>query len=147
MKLNVTMMLYAVSVPVVFMAATCIRAEAQGLYTGLTVNLPYTVSVGKLNLQPGEYQIERMNDLPFLAIYGDHGRTFETLAWISRIPITPSSDSAVVLLRNGDRYTLDSIRVQGEDEGFRVTPAGRQKAYNTEASNYVTLHAKPVRGN
>src|ERR1035441_7078234 len=102
--MNLKMMLYAVSVPVVFMAATCIRADAQGLYSGLTVNLPYTVSVGKVNLQPGEYLIQRMNDSPMLAIYGDHGRTFETLAWISPIQITPSSDSAVVLLHDGDRY-------------------------------------------
>jgi hypothetical protein len=146
MKLNLKMMLYAVSVPVVFMAATCIRADAQGLYSGLTVNLPYTVSVGKLNLQPGEYLIQRRTDSPFLAIYGDHGRKFETLAWFSRIQITPSSDSAVVLLHDGDRYTLDSIRIQGEGEGYSVTPAGRQKADKTEALSHVTLHASLVRG-
>ncbi len=148
MKWNSKQWLYALCVPVVLFAVTCVPASAQSLYDGVVVTLPYTVSVGATTLQPGEYVMRRLEQSPLVVIYGDQDGKYQGLAWFSiDAGFVRATRSEVALLHTGDRYVLDSISIRGESESILFLPARPQHRRAKEralASNYVTLPIRPA---
>jgi hypothetical protein len=122
-------------------------AIAQGpLWDVVTVNMPYSVTIGDKVLQPGEYRIEQMHDTGggsrVLLIYGDNGMKFETSAMtIPCLDINTARDTKVVLHHFGNDYYFDKIWIQGKDYGYEFPLPNSVKAREKEAMAPVTVAA------
>jgi hypothetical protein len=99
------------------------KIQGQGpMYDRVDVSLPYTVTIGNMTLQPGQYVIKQMDsptDNRVLLIYGDNGMKFETTAMtIPALDINTARKTEVMLHHFGNDYYFDKIWIQGKDYGY-----------------------------
>jgi hypothetical protein len=98
-------------------------AQSQPLDDKVTVNMPYTTTIGEKTLPPGDYVIKRMSGLSpnrVLLVYSDEGLKFETSAMT--IPVYDpdvARDTKIILSRVGDDYYYDKVWVQGKSYGYQ----------------------------
>jgi len=99
------------------------RVQAQPLDDRVTVDMPYTTTVGHKTLQPGKYIIQRLSSQSgggrVLLFYSNDGMKFETSSMtIPALDINTARDTKVVLTRVGDDYYYNKIWVQGKQYGY-----------------------------
>jgi hypothetical protein len=119
-------------------------ARAQGpLNDIVTVNLPFTVTIGDRTLQPGDYYIR---ELPgsgksyVLSIYSDDGMKFETsVMTIPTVSLATPDDTKIVLHHYGNDYYFDKIWIQGKNYGYEFPLPNSVKQRELEAMQPVTL--------
>jgi hypothetical protein len=123
-----------------------VAAYAQGpLYDQVSVNLPYTITLGDKTLQPGDYYIRELPNpgkSNVLLIYSDDGMKFETavLTIPTVDPATPE-ETKVVLHHIGDDYYFDKIWIQGKNYGYEFPLPNDVKQREQEAIEPVTVSA------
>jgi len=98
-------------------------SQAQPLDDRVTVDMPYTTTIGHKTLAPGEYVIQRLpsqSGSRVLLIYSDKGMKFETSAMtIPVLDINVARDTKIVLDKIGDDYYYDKVWVQGKSYGYQ----------------------------
>ena len=119
-------------------------ARAQGpLNDVVTLNLPYTVTVGDRTLQPGDYYIRELPSTSksyVLLIYSDNGMKFETSAMaIPTLDLATPDDTKVVLHHFGNDYYFDKIWIQGKNYGYEFPLPANVKQRELEAMETVTI--------
>jgi hypothetical protein len=131
----------------IFLALSHQVTRAQGpLYDRVTVDLPYTVTVGDHVLQPGSYLIRQV-DSPggasrVLTIHSNNGMEFETSALtIPALDPTTRDDTQVVLHHFGSDYYFDKIWIQGKNYGYEFPLPDSVKARQRERMEPVTVAA------
>jgi hypothetical protein len=144
---------------------TAAAGMAQGpMYDRITVNLPYSVTINKTVLPPGDYEI-RQDSSPtnnrILRFFSDKGMKFETTAMaIPALDNKTPEETSLMLEKYGSDYFLNKIWVQGKNYGYEfpipddvksrerernaTTVAARYEPSTTEAS--VTPQPAPVAG-
>src|SRR5712691_1809276 len=88
------------------MSITSGKMQGQTMYDRITVNLPYSVSVGDRTLPPGDYVIQQLRDIGggsrVLLFYSDKGMKFETSAMsIPVVDPNTARDTKLILDRDG----------------------------------------------
>ncbi len=120
-------------------------AKAQGpINDTVTVNLPYTVTLGDKTLQPGDYYIRELPSTSksyVLLIYSDNGAKFETSAiTIPTVdPIATPDSTKLVLHHYGNDYYFDKIWIEGKNYGYEFPLPSNVKQRELEAMQSVTL--------
>jgi len=99
------------------------RVQAQPLDDRVTVDMPYTTTVGHKTLQPGKYIIQRLSSQSgggrVLLFYSNDGMKFETSSMtIPALDPNTARDTKIVLTRVGDDYYYNKIWVQGKQYGY-----------------------------
>ena len=122
------------------------KIQGQGpMYDRVDVDLPYTVTIGNLALQPGKYVIKQMDspsDNRVLLIYGDNGMKFETTAMtIPALDINTARKTEVVLHHFGSDYYFDKIWIQGKDYGYEFPLPNSLKERQKEQMQPVSVAA------
>jgi hypothetical protein len=136
----------AVTTVALGLAAWCTIStiHAQPLFDRVNVNLPYTVTIGKHTLQPGEYTIQQLptmsGDSRTLLIYSNNGMKFETSAMsIPALDPNTARSTKVILHHFGDDYYMDKIWVQGKDYGYEFPLPDNVKSREKERNESVTV--------
>jgi hypothetical protein len=99
------------------------NAKSQPMDDKVTVTMPYTTTIGKKTLPPGDYVIRRMPNQGgsrVLLVYSDDGMKFETSAMT--IPVLDPNvarDTKIILSKVGDDYYYDKVWVQGKSYGYQ----------------------------
>jgi hypothetical protein len=137
------------------LAAWITPAIAQGpLWDVVKVNMPYTVTIGDKQLQPGDYTIQQFHDTGggsrILLIYSDNGMKFETSAMtIPALDPNTARETKVMLHHFGNDYYFDKIWIQGKDYGYEFPLPNSVKSRQREAmapvavaANYSTMPAQ-----
>ncbi|HWB85384.1 MAG TPA: hypothetical protein VG675_14675 [Bryobacteraceae bacterium] len=112
------------------LSTLAVPAKAQGpLYDKVTVDLPYSVTVGNQTLQPGHYVIRELPSASksyVLLIYGDNGMKFKTSAMtIPTLDQKTPENTEVILHHFGPEYYFDKIWIQGKNYGYEFPlPSG-----------------------
>ena len=148
MKVNLRMLLSAVSVSAVLLAVAGVPSSAQNLSDGVVVNLPYVVTVGTADLQPGEYLLKYVDTLRMLNVYERGSGKFVMFTWCSpqdSADLEPRTE--VVLLHEADKYAFERVSLAG-GQSYLVRAVGPfEKNGQTLATTRVTIPANPARGN
>jgi hypothetical protein len=133
--MNVNKFAVATSMLALGLIASSVTLRAQ-LYDTVTVNLPYTVTVGNKTLEPGDYKIQELPSSAksnVLMIYSDNGVKFETMAMtIPAVENQAPKDSQVILHHIGPDYYFDKIWIQGKDYGYEFPLPGSVKEREKE---------------
>lgn len=145
MKFNTFLRSASVLVCGVVSFATAVLAQGP-LYDKVTVDLPYSVTIGDKVLQPGNYVIRQQQSKAqsrTLLIYGDNGSKYETsvqanLALMNNTP----KDTKVILHHYGNDYYFDRIWLQGKDYGYEFPVPSSVKARQRELMQPITLAAR-----
>jgi len=122
--------------------------QGQPLFDRVDVTLPYSVTIGKMTLQPGSYKIEQLRSpsgsSQVLLIYGDNGMKFETSALtipaLGKMAETQTS-TRVMLHHFGDDYYFDKVWIQGKDYGYEFPLPDSVKSREKEAMQPVSVAA------
>ena len=148
--MKIRTMLYATAAyGVGFLACVTPQASAQPLYDRITVNMPYTVTVGDKTLTPGPYVLQRQrnDETRILLIYsGEGGMKFETSVRANNaqhgngIDQTPDK-TEIVLHHIGDNYYFDKVWVAGKTFGYDIPLPDRVIAREKELAE-VTVPAE-----
>jgi hypothetical protein len=145
--MKVRIFLLAAGALAIFLALSHPVTRAQGpLYDKVTVDLPYTVTIGEHVLQPGSYIIRQM-DSPggasrVLTFHSDNGMEFETSAMtIPTVDPTTRDDTQVILHHFGNDYYFDKIWIQGKNYGYEFPLPDSVKARERERMEPVTVAA------
>jgi len=116
--------------------------QGQPMDDRITVNLPYSVTVGEKTLPPGDYTIQRLPNnggSRVLLFYSDNGMKYETLALpFAALDINTARETKLVLNHVGDDYYIHKIWVQGKDYGYELPMPKSLKARRTEQMAKVT---------
>jgi len=129
---------------------TAAAGMAQGpMYDRITVNLPYSVTINKTTLPPGDYEIKQdpsPSNNRILRFYSDKGMKFETTAMaIPALDNKTPEKTSLMLDRYGSDYYLNKIWVQGKDYGYEFPipddVKSRQKETSTVAARYESTPA------
>lgn len=127
--------------------AMIMPVKAQGpMYDRVNVDLPYTVTIGNTNLQPGDYTIQQLRSLGgarwVLLIYGNNGMKFETSALtIPTLDTNTPNSTKVILHHFGPDYYFDKIWVQGKNYGYEFPLPANVKEREKERMQPVSLSA------
>jgi hypothetical protein len=125
--------------------------RAQGpMYDRAVINLPYCVTLGDINLPPGEYTIQ---ELPsggkdrVLLIYTDKGETYKTnVLTIPTLNNEIPDQTKLTLHHLGSAYYFDKLWISGKNYGYKfIVPEniqGRQQ--ETTLAMTATYTAPPV---
>jgi hypothetical protein len=119
---------------------------AQGpMYDKITVKLPYSVTINKTVLPPGDYEI-RQDPSPtnnrILRFFSDKGMKFETTAMaIPALDNKTPEQTSLTLDKYGSDYYLNKIWVQGKDYGYEFPIPDSVKSREKER-NATTVAAK-----
>jgi len=125
---------------------TAAAGMAQGpMYDKITVNLPYSVTINKTVLPPGDYEI-RQDPSPtnnrILRFFTDKGMKFETTAMaIPALDNKTPEETSLKLEKYGSDYYLNKIWVQGKDYGYEFPIPDSVKSREKERSA-TTVAAK-----
>jgi len=124
-----------------------VSLQAQGpLYDKVTVNMPYTVTVGDKTLQPGDYVIRELPSAAksrVLLIYSDNGMKFETSAMtIPALDNRTPEDTKVMLHHFASDYYFDKIWIQGKNYGYEFPLPDSVKARMKERMEPLNVAAK-----
>ncbi len=120
-------------------------ARAQGpLNDVVTLNLPYTVTLGDRTLQPGDYYIRELPSTSksyVLLIYSDNGAKFETsvITIPTVAPVNTPDSTKVVLHHYGNDYYFDKIWIEGKNYGYEFPLPPNVKQRELEAMGSVTV--------
>jgi len=120
------------------------RVQAQPLDDRVTVDMPYTTTVGHKTLQPGKYVIQRLSSQSgggrVLLFYSDDGMKFETSAMtIPALDINTARDTKIILTRVGDDYYYNKIWVQGKQYGYEFPLPKAIRLRQKELMSQVTV--------
>ncbi|SRR5581483_4720850 len=142
--MNPKAFLLSISAMLLGLAAFTTAGRAQGpLYDRVTVDLPYTVTIGDHTLQPGNYVIRQMpsaGNSRVLLIYSDNGTKFETSAMtIPTLDNRTPEDTKVVLHHYGNDYYVDKIWIQGKNYGYELPLPESVKARERERMQPATV--------
>jgi hypothetical protein len=125
-----------------------VAAKAQGpLYDKVIVDLPYTVTVNNVTLQPGHYVIRQFQDASgdsrILQIFGPTGQKLEATALtIPTLDINTPEKTRVILHHYGNDYYFDKIWVQGKNYGYEFPLPPSVKAREKERVEPYTVAAQ-----
>jgi hypothetical protein len=106
------------------------------------VNLPYSVTLGKHTLPPGDYTIQQLHseDSPVLLFYSDHDKhlKFQTSAMtikaLGNTDNTPEK-TTLSLHQIGGQYYFDKIFIQGKDYGYEFPLPASVRAREKELAS------------
>jgi len=119
-------------------------AQSQPLDDRVIVDMPYSTTVGKKTLPPGEYVIQRLSSQSgngrILLIYSDNGMKFETSTMtIPVLDLNTARDTKVVLTRIGDDYYYNKVWVQGKQYGYEIPLPKEARLRRDELMAQVTV--------
>jgi hypothetical protein len=122
------------------------RAQAQPLDDRVTVDMPYSTTVGNKTLQPGAYVIQRLHSQSgngrVLLIYSDNGMKFETSTMsIPVLDMNTPRDTKIILTKIGDDYYYNKIWVQGKQYGYEIPLPKEARLRRDELMARVTVPA------
>jgi cell division septation protein DedD len=122
-------------------------SKAQGpMYDVVYVTLPYTVTIGDMTLQPGDYTIKELpsqNKSRVLTIYTDRGMKFKTSAMtIPAYDPNTKEHTNVILHHFGNDYYFDKVWIQGKNYGYEFPLPDSVKARRREALAPVSVAAR-----
>jgi cell division septation protein DedD len=123
------------------------NVQGQPLYDRVNVCLPYSVTIGRTVLQPGNYVIRQQRsfsgDTNVLLIYGDDGRKFETAAvTIPAFENETQESTRVTLHHFGKDYYFDRVWIEGKDYGYEFPLPDNVKAREKEMMQPICLAAR-----
>ena len=99
------------------------NANSQPMDDKVTVTMPYTTTIGKKTLPPGDYVIRRLPNQGgsrVLLVYSDDGMKFETSAITNPVlDINTARDTKIILSKIGENYYYDKVWVQGKSYGYQ----------------------------
>src|SRR5277367_5982171 len=127
-------------------------ARAQGpLYDKVVVDLPYSVSVNNMVLQPGHYVIRQFESQAggsrVLQIFDDRGMRLETTVMtIAALDLNTPQKTSVILHHYGPDYYFDKIWVQGKNYGyeFPLPPSVKSREHERMAPYTVAAEYVPA---
>jgi len=140
--MKIRSLVFAAAVALGPVALTVPQAVAQPMWDVVHVNLPYTVTLGKQTIPPGDYTIQQLHsdDSTVLLFYSDHNKhlKFQTSAMtIKALGNTDNTPDATTLSLHqvGDQYYFDKIFIQGKDYGYEFPLPASVRAREKELAS------------
>jgi len=131
---------------IVGMAGTFVAVRAQGpLYDKVIVDLPYTVTVRGITLQPGHYEIRQLasaDNSRVLQIFSNDGMKLETsVMTIPALDNNTPEKTTVILHHFANDYYFDKVWIQGKNYGYEFPVPDEVKARERERMAPVNVAA------
>ena len=117
----------------------------------LLASIPFQFTAGQMTLPAGEYRVQNTGEAPFLLIQRTDGSAATYVMPHAVQANRPQTQSKLVFRRNGERYFLSQVWIEGHSRGKELSPSAKEKEQTllarNEAPDQVTILARLIPSN
>jgi len=128
-------------------AGSVVRAQEP-----LLVNIPFAFTAGKMTLPAGEYRVQSTAEASSALLIQRTDGSAATYVMPHAVQANrPQTQSKLVFRRNGERYFLSQVWIEGHSRGKELSPSAKEKEQTllarNEAPDQVTILARLIPSN